>query len=311
MQGKSSRAGVEELLRKFSENPKDLRLKTMKTKELYEYAGEMQQRCKALKDVAKLAVEKALGLSALRPVLVVGEDYVSDDEIVTGPSSGNQQTNAVASSTKRAREDVDEDVDEEENDGPVIPRRVKRAKLQLSAKARGKQPVKVAPYIEVESESEFEESIPPASLVEVKDTLEVIKRITLEDLARAVILESSDDEYKVSGFRARKGEQMTIIFDSQDKPQLSLKAQQLVRPIMRRRSEILEVYQRWCELGQADLTEENSPYLVYHFGVFKADMGKLKEEVVKIVGDEGVGDNVVVKNMLNDVFAGDMKHGRI
>jgi hypothetical protein len=309
MQGKSSRAGVEELLRKFGENPKDLRLKTMKTKELYAHAGEMQQRCKALKDVAKLAVEKALGLSALRPVLVVGEDYVSDEETVTGPSAMDQQINTVVSSTKRAREDVDEDVDEEENDGPVVPRRVKRARLQFSAKARGKQPVKVAPHSEVEGE--VQEPTSPVFLMEAKDALEVIKRITLEDLARAVILESSDDEYKVSGFRARKGEQMTIIFDSQDKPQLSLKAQQLVRPIMRRRSEILEVYQRWCELGQADLTEENSPYLVYHFGVFKADMGKLKEEVVKIVGDEGVGNNVVVKNMLNDVFAGDMKHGRI
>jgi hypothetical protein len=308
MQGKSSRAGVEELLRKFGENPKDLRLKTMKTKELYAYAGEMQQRCKALKGVAKLAVEKALGLSALRPVLV-GEDYVSDEETVTGPSSGNQQTNAVASSTKRAREDVNEDVDEEEDDGLVIPRRVKRAKLQLSAKARGKQPVKVAPHIEVESE--VEEPISSASLVEVKDALEVIKCITLQDLARVVIPKSSDDGAEMSGFRARTGQQMTIIFDSQDKPQLSLRAQQLVRPIMRRRSEILEVYQRWCELGQAALTEDKFPYLFYHFGVFSADMGKLKDEVVKIVGGEGVGDDVVLSNMLNDVFAGGMKHGRI
>ena len=309
MQGKSSRAGVEELLRKFGENPKDLRLKTMKTKELYEYAGEMQQRCKILKGVAKLAAEKALGLSALRPVLVIGEGYVSDDDTVTGPSSGNQQTNAAASSTKRAREDVDEDVDAEEDDGLVIPRRVKRAKLQLSEKARGKQPVEVAPHIEVESE--VEEPISQASLVEVKDALEIIKRITLEDLARAVILENSDDEDKVSGFRARKGEQMTIIFDSQDKPQLSLTVQRLVRPIMRRRSEILEVYQRWCELGQAALTEAESPYLFYHFGVFRADMEKLKDEIVKIVGGEEVGADVVVRKMLNDVFAGDMKHGRI
>jgi hypothetical protein len=309
MQGKSSRAGVEELLRKFGENPKDLRLKTMKTKELYAYAGEMQQRCKALKGVAKLAAEKALGLLALRPVLVVGEGYVSDEETVTGPSYGNQQTNAAASSTKRDREDVDEDVDAEEDDGLVIPRRVKRARLQLSAKARGKQPVNVAPHIEVESE--VEEPISPASLVEVKETLEVIKHITLQDLARAVIPKSFDDGAEMSGFRAREGEQMTIIFDSQDKPQLSLTAQRLVRPIMRRRSEILDVYRRWCELEQADLTEEKSPYLFYHFGVFRADMEKLKDEIVKIVGGEGVSADVVVRKMLNDVFAGDMKHGRI
>lgn len=298
MQGKSSRVGVEELLRKFGENPEDPRLKTMKTKVLYEYAGEMQQRCKAFKTVAKQVAEKAMDPSALRPVPVVDEDYASDDETAAVPSLENQQPDAAAVAIKRAREDVDE----EEDDGLVVPRRAKRAKLELSAKTKGKQPVKVA---------EVDESISPALLVEVKDALEAIKRVTLQDMARSALLKNSDGDAKISDDREREGEQMSIIFDSQDNPQLSFDAQKLVRPIVRRRSEIIEVYQRWCELGQAVPTKEKSPFLFYHLGVFRAEMEKLQEEVVKIIGGEGVGGNVLVRKMLNDVFAADIKHGRI
>jgi hypothetical protein len=292
MQAKSSRAGVEELLRQFGENPEDPRLKKLKARELYGYAGEMQQR---------YMDSKARDPSVSRPVPVVDTDYVSDDETAASSFFKNQQPTAAAFSAKRARESVEED----EDDGPVVPRRARRANLKLSAKAKGKQPIKVATHIEVEGEVQESK---PLELVEVKAALEAIKRVTFQDMAREALRNGSYGDVEMSGYREGEYKLMSIIFVSQD-PLLSLAAQTLVRPIMRHRSkEIVEVYQEWCELGRAI---EESRYLSYHFNEFEANMKELKDEVIEIIRGEGLGGNAVVGKMLNDMFAGDIKHGRI
>jgi hypothetical protein len=302
MQGKSSRAGAEELLRKFGEDPRDPRLRGLNTKELYEYAGAMQQRCRAIKIVVRQAAEKALDSSALRPLLALEEVIVSDDENVTGNFSEDQQTEAATISPKRAREDVTD----EEDDEPVVPKPSKRVKTQISAKAMGKQPVKLAAKSKDASAAANQ---PTAKLLaDITDALKAIKNIVLKDISQAAHSDLSNHTADMSDYKVGEYEPMLILFDPQGNPLLSLQVQRLVRPIMNRRSEIVDVYQRWCELGHRTPTMEKSPYLFYHLGVFRTELERLMEEVVGLV--RGVGEEEV-RMVVNEALAMDIEHGQI
>jgi hypothetical protein len=302
MQGKSSRAGAEELLRKFGEDPRDPRLSGLNTKELYEYTGVMQQRCRAIKIVVKQAAEKALDSSALRPLLVLEEIIVSDDDNVAGTFSEDQQTGAAIISAKRTREDVSDG----EGDEPVVPRPTKRVKTQPSAKAKGKQPVKLAEKSEHASAAANQ---PTAKLLaDVTDALKAIKNITLKDISQADQSDLSNHTADMGDYKVGEYEAMLILFDPQGNPLLSLQAQRLVRPIVHRRSEIVEVYQRWRELEHGTPTMEKSPYLFYHLRLFRTELERLMDEVVGLVG---AGGEEEVRMVINEVFARDIEHGQI